>query len=170
MNRRAMLTCAIAFAAACSDSPTTPSSTSPTTFRANIAAPNELPAITGPEAGATRTVTITLNATKDADGLVTGGTLDFSSSLNGFPAATTITAAHIHAGNNTVSGAIIQDTGLTAQGGVTLANGSGTITLRSVPVSGPVANALLANPAIYYFNVHSVLNPGGAARGQLIFP
>ena len=31
-----------------------------------------------------------------------------------------------------------------------------------------IANQILTNPAGYYFNVHSTLNPGGVARGQLV--
>ena len=27
---------------------------------------------------------------------------------------------------------------------------------------------IIANPASFYFNVHSTLNPGGVARGQLV--
>jgi hypothetical protein len=29
-------------------------------------------------------------------------------------------------------------------------------------------NAILNNPAGYYFNVHTALNGGGAVRGQLV--
>ena len=29
------------------------------------------------------------------------------------------------------------------------------------------AAALLANPSAFYFNIHSPMNPGGFARGQL---
>jgi hypothetical protein len=30
-----------------------------------------------------------------------------------------------------------------------------------------VAQAIIANPAGFYFNIHTVLNSDGAARGQL---
>jgi hypothetical protein len=31
-----------------------------------------------------------------------------------------------------------------------------------------VFNAIINNPSGFYFNVHSTLNPGGVARGQLV--
>jgi hypothetical protein len=165
----AALACLAAFAAGCDDdSPTAPSGTA--VIRAAIAASREVPPIAGPEADATGTVTITLSPTRDGDGIVTGGTLAFTMDLSGFPAGTRLTAAHIHVGGAAANGVIIQDTGLAARGGATLASGSGTITIEGIPVSALVANALLANPAAYYFNVHSELNPAGAARGQLAFP
>jgi hypothetical protein len=53
-------------------------------------------------------------------------------------------------------------------GEVTFPNGSGSFVRTGFPVS-PVdsANLIINNPAGYYFNVHSALNPGGVARGQL---
>ena len=38
----------------------------------------------------------------------------------------------------------------------------------TAPVSQVDAAAIMANPAAYYFNVHTQLNPTGAARGQLV--
>jgi hypothetical protein len=35
-------------------------------------------------------------------------------------------------------------------------------------VTAEVMNNILANPAGFYFNAHTVLNPGGAVRGQLV--
>ncbi|MBA2305270.1 MAG: CHRD domain-containing protein [Acidobacteria bacterium] len=31
-----------------------------------------------------------------------------------------------------------------------------------------LVNAIISNPAGWYFNVHSTLNPTGAVRGQLV--
>jgi len=45
--------------------------------------------------------------------------------------------------------------------------GTGSFTFLGVQVSAENANAILANPSGYYFNVHSVLNGSGAVRGQL---
>ena len=33
---------------------------------------------------------------------------------------------------------------------------------------GGCAQQIIDNPNGYYFNVHTTLNPGGAARGQLV--
>ena len=54
-------------------------------------------------------------------------------------------------------------------GQVTLTNGTGTFTRINLPIT-PVANAqaIINNPAGFYFNVHSSLNPNGVIRGQLV--
>jgi hypothetical protein len=166
MKRIAMLVCVSAVVIACDDGNPTQPANAPVVIRANIAAANEVPAV----AGGTGSVTVTLNATRDADGIITGGTVDFAVSLDGFPPGTTMTAAHIHVGGAAANGPIVLDTGLAAAGGAVLQTGSGTITRTGVPVSAALAQAFLANPAAYYFNVHSTVNAGGAARGQLLFP
>jgi CHRD domain-containing protein len=168
MKRLTIAACVVALAG-CQDNPGAPSDAGTTVLRANIAAASAVPAVTGPEAGGTGTVTITLRTTRE-NGVITGGTADFAIALTGYPAGTEITAAHIRVGGAAANGALVQDTGLAAQRGATLGPGSGTITVAGVPVSGPVANALVANAGAYYFNVQSELNPGTAARGQLLFP
>jgi hypothetical protein len=35
-------------------------------------------------------------------------------------------------------------------------------------VDAALEQTILNNPAGFYFNVHSTLNPGGVARGQLV--
>jgi hypothetical protein len=160
----------LTIAAGCDNNPASPSTNGPTVLRATIAAASAVPAVTGAEAAGTGTVTLTLNATKDANGLITGGTIDYAISLTGYPAGTVITAADIRVGGAAANGVVVQDTGLAGRGGATLDTGSGTIALSGVPVTGPVANALVANPAAYYLNVQSQLNPATAARGQLVLP
>src|SRR5438094_463711 len=44
--------------------------------------------------------------------------------------------------------------------------GSGTVTI-TLNVPFDVAQNLLNNPGAYYFNVHTTVNGGGVARGQL---
>jgi hypothetical protein len=51
---------------------------------------------------------------------------------------------------------------------VTLNNGSGSFTETSVSVPADIAQQMLANPSSFYFNVHTVSNPSGVARGQLV--
>jgi hypothetical protein len=51
---------------------------------------------------------------------------------------------------------------------VTLSGGNGTIVKNNVGINIEVANQIIANPAGYYFNVHTALNPAGAIRGQLV--
>jgi hypothetical protein len=69
-------------------------------------------------------------------------------------------------------GNVVWDTTLTAANAITL--GDGTLnnqTFSNTP--GPqdpatLAQQIIDNPAGYYFNVHTALNPGGAVRGQLV--
>lgn len=86
--------------------------------------------------------------------------------LSGFPAGTPVNMAHIHQAAMGQNGDVVVSTTLPT-GDVTLSNGSGTFTRSGVAVPTDVANQILINPAGFYFNIHSTLNPGGAARGQL---
>lgn len=173
MMRNLVILGAALVAAGCgsdSDSPTGPSAQPNTmVFTAQLSAANEVPPITNADANARGTATITFNLTRDGAGAITGGTATFVYSLTGFPAGTAIRAAHIHEGGSGVAGGIRVDTGLTAATAVTLASdGSGTLTFSNVAMTdAALVNAIVGNPGGYYFNVHSVLNPGGAARGQL---
>jgi hypothetical protein len=160
---------------ACNDdnsgqTPTSP--TSPSTppadvvFTAHLAASSEVPPITNADANGTGTATITIHPTRDGSGMITGGTVDFAVTLAGFPAGTVLTAAHIHPGPTGTTGGVAVSTGL-ASGEVTLADGSGAFTKTGLPIGAADATAIISNPSAYYFNVHTQLNPGGAARGQL---
>jgi hypothetical protein len=86
--------------------------------------------------------------------------------LSGFPAGTPVNMAHIHQAAVGQNGNVVVSTTL-APGEVMLNNGSGTFTRSGIAVTPDVANQILNNPAGFYFNIHSTLNPGGAARGQL---
>ncbi len=65
-------------------------------------------------------------------------------------------AAHIHVGAAGIAGPVVQ--GLTAP---TAGKSSGCV------VNAALADALAANPANYYVNVHNADHPAGAVRGQL---
>jgi hypothetical protein len=164
MKRLAAVAAALMMAAACGSSnspPTTPTNnTGPITFTAQLSAQNEVPAIGNADANARGTATITLKVTRDAaSGNITGGgTISFLAQLSGFPANTP-------AGQNA---GVFKDTGLTAASPIGLdANGAGTLTFDNVPITQDEATQINANPANFYFNAHSVLNPNGAVRGQL---
>src|SRR5262245_43612079 len=165
------LAIAIALTAACKDkNPTTPTALDPK-FTATLNALNEVPAVTNADSGATGTATITFHLTKDAAGNITAATADFSVPFQGFPAGTTITAAHIHPGAAGANGGQIWNLGLASGEVAVAANGSGTITKNAViPNNSDVsqAQAIINNPAGFYFNVHTTLNGGGAIRGQLV--
>ena len=161
------LTLAIA-AAGCSSSSTSPSTTTPTkpTFTATLSPSNEVPAIIGAEASGSGTATITFDVTKDAAGNITAGTATFVVNLTGFPPGTPINIAHIHQAAAGVNGGIVVNTGLSAGQNV-LTTGSGSFSVANISVTPEIAQGMLSNPAGFYFNVHTTLNAGGVARGQL---
>ncbi|HZR00037.1 MAG TPA: CHRD domain-containing protein [Chloroflexota bacterium] len=73
--------------------------------------------------------------------------------------SSSITGAHIHSGGAGTNGPVVVDlTGL-----VTGTNGSFTRT----GVSPTLVDEIAANPANYYFNVHTTANSSGEIRGQL---
>ena len=127
---------------------------------------NEVPAITGAEAGGSATAKVTLNLTKDSAGNVSAATLDVNVTATGFPAGTALTASHIHSAPAGVNGGIVISFGLTP-GEVIFATGSGSFTKQGISVSADQANAILANPGGFYVNTHTAANTNGVARGQL---
>ena len=48
------------------------------------------------------------------------------------------------------------------------ANGNGTLTINGITIDQTNATNIVANPAGFYFNVHTTVNPGGAVRGQMV--
>ena len=157
-------------AAACEDGPTEPEDNNTVTFTANMSAAQETTAVGGGEQNATGTATIVFNLTRDAGGAITGGTANFSATVSNMPQGSTLILAHIHTGVAGVSGGVLVNTGLSAATGIAIgANGTGTLTLNGVGLTDvTVINNIIANPAGFYFNVHSTLNPGGVVRGQLV--
>jgi hypothetical protein len=146
-------------------SSTTPSTVNPT-FTTTLLPANEVPSVVGAETSGSGTVTITFNTTKDASGNISSATADFVVNLSGYPANTPVNAAHIHSASAGTMGAVVVSTGL-VPGDVVLVNGSGSFTKAGIPVTGSLAQAIMASPGSYYFNVHSKENPGGFSRGQL---
>jgi CHRD domain len=168
MTRLSVLAVALGlFAVGCSSS-TSPSSTAPTnpTFTAQLSPANEIPPIGNAESVVTGNASITMVTSKDAAGNVTAATATFVVNLTNLPAGSTVNIAHIHECASSCSGSIVVSTGLSA-GEVTVTNGVASFTKSNVTVDPAVAQRILNNPAGFYFNVHSTLNPGGFARGQL---
>jgi hypothetical protein len=169
MKRLALLTVTLGvLVSACgSSSSTAPTTPTNPTFTAALSPANEVPAIVGAEASGSGTATVTLVTTKDAAGNVTAATATFVVNLSGFPAGTPINIAHIHQAGAGVNGSVVVNSGLTA-GQTVLTTGAGSFTASNLVVDAALANLILTNPAGFYFNVHSTLNPGGVARGQLV--
>ena len=177
MLRRGCLIAMTALAlAACDDSPTEPSDPNVVIFTAQLSAANEVPAVTGPEANARGDVRIIFNLTRDGSNNITAATVDFFVNLNSFPNGSTWTLAHIHEGAAGIAGPVRVNTGLSPANPVVLTSGSVT---NHAFTERPVVNAqgqpdtalinnILNNPANFYFNAHTALNPPGAVRGQLV--
>lgn len=152
-------------AAGCGDDNTTaPSGTTPVVFTAQLRPVNEVPPVTNAESGGTGAVQITF---EDAGG--GAATASFHIQLNGFPAGTRIVGAHIHPGAAGVNGGVVVSTGLNATSTLDVADeGFTSFNAANINVIAATAQAIIANPGGYYFNVHSTQNPGGVARGQLV--
>ena len=171
MKRVAILMAVLALAAGCDDdSPTQPSNTGPIVFVAQLSAANEVPPVTGAEAGGRGTATITFNVPRDSAGAITGGgNVTFGIQLNSFPPNTPVNLAHIHPGATGVNGGVLVNTGLTANTPILIGSGgTGTLSITAT-ITQDQATQITAAPANFYFNVHTTLNPSpGAARGQLV--
>lgn len=157
------------FAAACEeDSPTGPSANpNQVRFIAQLSPASEVPPITNAEASGIGTAAITLNLTRDAGGTITAATATFQVTVSGFPAGAMMNIAHIHEGPPTCACPVVVNTTLAA-GQLILTNGAGSFTREGINVTPTLAQAIVNNPSNYYFNIHSTLNPGGAARGVLV--
>ena len=172
--KKVLAVAAIAFmAAACGDddgngNPGGPSNTGPIVFTTQLSAANEVPPVSNAESSCRGTATITFNVPRDGSGNPSGaGTANFAVQLSQCPAGTVVRAAHIHPGAAGVNGSPLVDTGQTAANAVTLSDGSGTLSYNDRTVTQDQATQITNNPGGFYFNVHSNLNGGGFARGQL---
>jgi hypothetical protein len=134
---------------------------------ATLSPANEVPPIANAENTGRGAVQITFNVARDATGAITSGTADFHFQLSGFPSGTSIVAAHIHPGAAGVNGGIIVSTGLVATSPVTQSDGVMSFSATGISVPAATLQSIVNNPAAFYFNVHSPINPGGVARGQL---
>jgi hypothetical protein len=151
---------------ACSDDdPVSPSATAPT-FTTQLLPSNEVPPVTNADASASGNVSVVLHVNRDAAQNITSATADFTVVMSGFPPNTSLTGAHIHNARAGLNSGIVVDTGI-RPGDMVLPNGSGRFD-RTVTVTNlVVAQGMLNDPAGFYFNVHTTLNPPGAIRGQL---
>jgi len=175
MKRLSIVALGILLASGCSSSnsaspSTTNSGTTTTRFTADLKASNESPAISNAEATAAGTATIDMIQTKDSSGNVTSTLFNFSVTMQGFPSTSVVNIAHIHTGASGVNGPIIVNTSINP-GEVVLSSGAGTFNrngITSSTLTATDAQAILSNPAGFYFNIHTAANPGGVMRGQLV--
>lgn len=160
-----LLLASCALVAGCGDddeSPTAPSG-APIVFTAQLRPANEVPPVGNAEGGGLGAVQITFVPSGDG-----GATADFHIQLSGFPAGTTMVGAHIHPGAAGVNGPVVVGTGVSAASSVDVPEGVFSFNAANINVVAATAQAIINNPGGYYFNVHSRVNPGGFARGQLV--
>ena len=132
-------------------------------FTAQLLASNEVPPVSNADLNAFGNVVVVVNTTTN--------TYNFDWAVGGL-AASTIILSHIHEAPAGVNGPVRVDSGLNA-GSIVIpvANGSAVFSKSGiVPATDAagITQRLLANPAGFYFNIHSNLNPGGVVRGQLV--
>jgi hypothetical protein len=171
MKRYVLVGIAVLAAACGSSSPSSPSNTQPTTvvFTAALSPANEVPPITNADQSGSGTGTFRMDLTRDSSGVITSAKATFVYSLSNFPANSQIILTHIHTGGPGLNGSPIVNSGLTAANAVQMPNGSViNQTFANIDVSGTDAQKIIDNPNGFYFNVHTILNGGGAARAQLV--
>jgi hypothetical protein len=156
---------AIAVAVSCNKSPTAPSGEG-ASFAAQLSPGNEDPPVANAEFSGSGNASISISITRDSAGAIATATAAFQVSLIGFPPGTTLTMAHIHRGAAGTSGPVVVDTGL-AMGELVLTAGTGAFTKAGISIQPALAQEMMNSPGQFYFNVHSVLNSFGMARGQL---
>lgn len=138
-------------------------------FRAVLSPGNEVPPVTGLNAGGSGTVVAHL--VRDASGQVVSGSVDFNVNYS-FPGAVNITGMHIHRGTATESGPVTIGSGVSGSAPVQDPTGQGLIARQAqVPPSDTeglqTLRGMLQDPSRYYLNLHTSDYPAGVIRGQL---
>jgi hypothetical protein len=125
----------------------------PTTFVTVLSAENEVPGCpAGEESGASGVAIVQIN---DETGEISYRVVarNLPGTIAGSP------GAHIHVGAAGEMGPIVEPLQLTGRDTGLVASGTA--------IDAALAEAILADPANYYVNVHTTVCPGGAIRGQL---
>ena len=173
MTRSRLTLCALVVlamvGAACDDSsPAAPTTNETFVFTAALSPSNEVPPVSNAESTGRGAVQVTFHVSRDSTGTLAGGTAAFHFQVSGFPEGTRVQGAHIHSAAAGVNGPIVVDTGLSAAASVGTEAGTLAFDASGIPVSAFILDAIIRDPSQFYFNVHSPLNPGGFARGQLV--
>jgi hypothetical protein len=158
--------CLLTVACGDDDSPTAPSR-APLVFTSILSAANEIPAVTNAESVARGAVQVSLDVTRGASDAITAATATFYMQVTGLPASTTFVGAHIHPGAAGTTGPVIVSTGLGATTALTRTGDTVEYVARGITVDPAIAQSIINNPSGFYFNVHTVSNAPGVARGQL---
>lgn len=163
-----MAVCALG-AGGCGDDDGGPAAPSnqPLVFTASLSAANEVPPISNAESPAAGDVTITITPTRDASNAITGGSVAMNFTVRNLTTTSSIVLAHIHSGAAGVNGPVVVNSNLSAATAIATPNGSASFERSGLQADAATINNIVSNPAGFYFNVHTALNPGGVVRGQL---
>ena len=138
---------------------------------------NEVPPITGTNASGFGTV-VTLatcggRPMRDCT-QPTSAQVIFDAVYSGMPEGTSFTGFHIHDSPAGVNGPVTINTGIGSGANAVAANPAGGVLhyeveapVTTVPAAASTIAGLFRNPAGYYINIHTAVNPGGVIRSQL---
>lgn len=136
-------------------------------YRVTMKPEDEVPPVAGLNASAATVVTA--RVFKNDAGKAILGAVDFDASYQ-FPGALTFTGMHIHNGAAGVNAPVVISSGITGDGTAADDDGAGVLfrrTTLNTPDSLSAVDALALNPSLFYVNLHTTTNPGGAVRAQL---
>ncbi len=162
MKRLSILACALSLVAAGCDgkiSPTTPSGV--VNLAAGLSAARVLPPPAGPETGGVGQVQVSF--TPGASGY----TANFTLTVGNLPATTIFVAGYIQAASAGAVGPPVVSSGISATAPILTPTGGTRLELTGAQVPAALAQAIIANPSGYYFQLYSFANQTGALRGQL---
>ena len=136
-------------------------------FTAILSAAGEVaPVVVHPtETDTTGSALVTLTVTRTG-GVITSATARFDATLSGLAANSVIILAHIHEGAAGVNGPIRVDSNISPASPVPVVNGAASFTRTGLAVTPAVAQAIIDNPAGWYFNVHTALSPAAWRAGN----
>lgn len=138
-------------------------------FVADLRSSSEVPPVNDAEASCTGQGRFVLRAKLDPAGKITSATAQFSFFVRSCPEGTQIILAHIHRAPAGQNGAVTFDSGLEASAPTALRGGEIGLNVEDVAISDvALLTDVIANPTVYYLNVHTVLHPQGLLRGQLV--
>jgi CHRD domain len=139
-------------------------------FTADLRSSSEVPPVADAEGACNGQGRFVLRAKLDPTGTITAATAQFSFFVRDCPSDTKITLAHIHRAPSGQNGAVQVDSGLSAAEALAMGGGGIGFNVEEIPVTDlSTVSDIIANPAGYYFNVHSLLHSGGLIRGQLVY-
>jgi hypothetical protein len=133
-------------------------------FRGRMLPANEVPALDIP--GASADYTFGVRATRDNRGVITAATVVFQADYT-MPSQVTFTGFHIHNGPAGTNAGVVIDSGLSGSNSVTGTTGR-IVRVVNVPDNRlNFVTGVLANPTLYYINLHTTVYGGGIVRDQL---